>query len=103
MKLHSEPDVLIEMEAYLGSPAAVEALRAKLQPGFEPMVPSKDWTYERAKDRATAKARERTILEKTLNVVKGSGISVRVGDWRCACGAFCFASKAKCAECGARR
>ena len=103
VKLHSEASVLLEMEEYLGSPEAVEELRAKLQPGFDPVVPSKDWTYERAKDRATTKAHERLILEKSLNVAKGSGISVRSGDWRCTCGAFCFASKRECPECGSKK
>ena len=102
VKVHSEPDVLVELAPFVGSPAAVEALRSKLQPELEPMAPSQDWSFERSKERAKEKARERGILEAKLNV-KGMGIAVRPGDWRCECGAFCFASKAACFECGAAR
>lgn len=105
VKVHSEPEICGELEELMGqTPDQIEVLRFKLQDGLEPMAPSEEWTFERSKARAQAKARERSELESALGVKPKSGVTVRQGDWRCpSCGAFCFASSKKCFQCQQKR
>ena len=101
VKVHSEPDVLAELETLLGD-TDLEVVRSALQPGLAPLPRSKSWTYERSILRAKDKAAERRQLEASLGV-RGKDVSVRKGDWRCECGSFCYGSKPACFACGAER